>query len=150
MGCARLARACWGDIEVRYPLTAIAGLDGEAIAALKGAGIRSAGSLLENTRTAPQRKQLAGRTGIDPRKLLCWANLADRMRVKGISKEYAELLSAAGVETVKDLKVRNPANLAKAMASANKARRLVRLLPSERVVTRWIENAKELPLKIRY
>ncbi len=135
---------------MRYPLTAIAGLDAEAVAALKGAGIRSAGGLLENTRTATQRKQLAGRTGIDPRKLLCWANLADRMRVKGISKEYAELLSAAGVETVKDLKVRNPANLAKAMASANKARKLVRLLPSERVVTRWIENAKELPLKIRY
>jgi Domain of unknown function (DUF4332) len=135
---------------VRYPLTAIAGLEDDALVALKAAGIRSTGSLLENTRTAAQRKQLAATTGLDPRKLLCWANLADRMRVKGISKEYAELLSAAGVETVKDLKVRNPANLAKAMASANKARKLVRLLPSERVVTRWIENAKELPLKIRY
>jgi hypothetical protein len=135
---------------VRYPLTAIAGLDGDAIAALRGAGIRSTGSLLENTRTAAQRKQLAGKTGLDTKQLLCWANLADRMRVKGISKEYAELLSAAGVETVKDLKVRNPANLAKAMAGANKARKLVRLLPSERVVTRWIECARELPLKIRY
>lgn len=135
---------------MRYPLTAISGLDGEAIAALKAAGVRSAGSLLENTRTATQRRQLAERTGLDPKKLLCWANLADRMRVKGISKEYAELLSAAGVETVKDLKVRNPANLAKAMASANKARKLVRLLPSERVVGRWIANAKDLPLKITY
>jgi hypothetical protein len=135
---------------VRYPLTAIAGLDGDAIAALKRAGIRSAGALLDNTRTATQRKQLAEKTGLDPKKLLCWANLADRMRVKGISKEYAELLSAAGVETVKDLKVRNPANLARAMASANKTRKVVRLLPSERVVTRWIANAKDLPLKITY
>jgi hypothetical protein len=135
---------------VRYPLTAIAGLDAVSIAALKAAGIRSTGGLLENTRTAAQRKQLAGKAGLDPKKLLCWANLADRMRVKGISKEYAELLSAAGVETVKDLKVRNPANLAQAMASANKARKLVRLLPSERVVTRWIASAKELPLKISY
>lgn len=135
---------------MRYPLTAIAGVDADAIAALKAAGIRSAGSLLEKTRTASQRKQLAERTGLDPKKLLCWANLADRMRVKGISKEYAELLAAAGVETVKDLKVRNPANLAKAMASANRARKLVRLLPSERVVTRWIESAKDLPLKISY
>ena len=135
---------------MRYPLTAIAGLDAASIAALKAAGIRSTGSLLENTRTAVQRKQLAAKAGLDPKKLLCWANLADRMRVKGISKEYAELLSAAGVETVKDLKVRNPANLAQAMASANKARKLVRLLPSERVVTRWIASAKELPLKITY
>lgn len=135
---------------MRYPLTAIAGLDAETIAALKSAGIRSTGSLLDNTRTATQRKQLAEKTGLDPKKLLCLANRADRMRVKGVSKEYAELLSAAGVETVKDLKVRNPGNLAQAMASANKARKLVRLLPSERVVTRWIANAKELPLKITY
>ena len=72
------------------------------------------------------------------------------MRIKGISKEYAELLQAAGVDTVKELKYRNPANLAQAMADANKKRKMVRLLPSEKVVERWIENAKKLPLKITY
>jgi hypothetical protein len=135
---------------MRYPLTTVADIDGETLAVLKAAGIRSTGSLLENTRTLAQRKQLAVKTGLDPRKLLGWANLADRMRVKGISKEYAELLAAAGVDTVKDLKVRNPANLAKCMAAANKARKLVRLLPSETMVARWIENARDLPLKIKY
>ena len=54
--------------------------------------------------------------------MLCWANVADRMRIKGISKEYAELLQAAGVDTVKELKYRNPLNLAKAMADATRAR----------------------------
>ena len=72
------------------------------------------------------------------------------MRVKGISKEYAALLCAAGVDTVKELKFRNPANLANAMADANKKRKLVRLLPSEKVVARWIECAKKLELKIKY
>ena len=72
------------------------------------------------------------------------------MRIKGISKEYAELLQAAGVDTVKELKYRNPANLAQAMAEANKKRKLVRLLPSEKVVARWIDHAKKLPLKITY
>jgi hypothetical protein len=133
-----------------YPLNSIDAIDGEALAALKAAGIRSTASLLENTRTLAQRKQLAATTGIDPRTLLCWANRADRMRVKGICTEYAELLEAAGVDTVKDLKVRNPANLAKRMAEANKERKLVRLVPSERMVARWIESAKELPLKIKY
>ncbi len=66
------------------------------------------------------------------------------MRVKGVSKEYAELLGAAGVDTVKELKVRNPGNLAQAMATANRQRKLVRLLPSERVVARWIDNARGL------
>ncbi len=67
-----------------------------------------------------------------------------------LSKEYAELLFAAGVCTVKELKYRNPAKLAQAMADANKKRKMVRLLPSEKVVCRWIENAKKLPIKISY
>ena len=133
-----------------YPLTAIPDIDPEVLSVLRKAGIRSTGSLLEKTRTGRQRKLLAEQTGLDSRQLLCWANLADRMRVKGVSTEYAELLSAAGVDTVKELKVRNPANLAKAMADANKRRKVVRLLPSESVVARWIDSAKELPLKIRY
>jgi hypothetical protein len=36
------------------------------------------------------------------------------------------------------------------MAEANTKRKLVRLLPSEKSVVRWIELAKKLPLKISY
>ncbi|HET9717735.1 MAG TPA: DUF4332 domain-containing protein [Pseudolabrys sp.] len=133
-----------------YPITDIEGIDDNVAAILKSAGIRSTNSLLEAARTVKGRKLLAEKTGFDEKQLLCWANVADRMRIKGISREYAELLQAAGVDTVKELKYRNPANLAKAMAEANKRRKLVRLLPSEKVVKRWIENARLLPLKITY
>jgi predicted flap endonuclease-1-like 5' DNA nuclease len=133
-----------------YPITDIGGIDGEAARTFKSVGIRSTGRLLEAARTVKGRKALAEKTCFDEKLLLCWANGADRMRIKGISKEYAELLHAAGVDTVKDLKYRNPANLAKAMAEANKKRKIVRLLPSEKVVGRWIEHAKKLPLKITY
>jgi len=133
-----------------YPITDIDGIDGEAAVVLKSVGIRSTERLLEAARTVRGRKALAGKTGFDEKQLLCWANVADRMRIKGIRKEYAELLQAAGVDTVKELKYRNPLNLAKAMADANKRRKLVRLLPSERVVARWIDHAKKLPLKISY
>jgi hypothetical protein len=133
-----------------YPITDIDGVDGDVASVLKSAGIRSTDGLLEAARTVKGRKILSEKTGFDEKRLLCWANVADRMRIKGISKEYADLLQAAGVDTVKELKYRNPSNLAKAMADANKKRRLVRLLPSEKVVKRWIENAKLLPLKITY
>jgi len=133
-----------------YPITDLPDIDDGVAAVLKPHGIRSTASLLERTCTLKQRRALAEKTGLDPRQLLCWANGADRMRVKGVSKEYAELLAAAGVDTVKELKVRNPAKLAQAMAEANKKRKLVRLLPSERAVARWIENARSLPLKIKY
>ena len=133
-----------------YPITDIDGIDGEAAEILKSVGIRSTERLLDRARTVRGRKMLAMKTGFDEKRLLCWANVADRMRVKGIRKEYAELLQAAGVDTVKDLKYRNPANLANAMAEANKKRKMVRLLPSEKVVGNWIENAKKLQLKISY
>jgi len=133
-----------------YPITAIEGIDEDAASVLKSVGIRSTGRLLEAASTVKGRKSLSIKTGFDEKQLLCWANVADRMRVKGISREYAELLQAAGVDTVKELKYRNPANLAKAMAEANRKRKMVRLLPSEKVVERWITHAKILPLKITY
>ena len=133
-----------------YPITDIDGIDREVAAILKTVRIRSTERLLEAARTMKGRKDLAIKTGFDEKQLLCWANVADRMRVKGIRKEYAELLQAAGVDTVKELKYRNPANLAKAMAEANKKRKLVRQLPSEKVVKRWIEHAQKLQLKITY
>jgi hypothetical protein len=76
--------------------------------------------------------------------------MADRMRIKGVGEDYATLLQAAGVDTVKELKYRNPARLAKAIAEANAKRKLVGVLPSDRAVVRWIEHAKRLPLKITY
>jgi predicted RecB family nuclease len=133
-----------------YPITDIDGIDGEAAAILKMVGIRSTGRLLEAARSVRGRKMLAIKTGFEEKQLLCWANVADRMRVKGIRKEYAELLQAAGVDTVKDLKYRNPGNLAKAMAEANRKRKMVIMLPSQKVVGNWIKNAKTLELMIRY
>jgi hypothetical protein len=133
-----------------YPITDIEGVDGEAATILKSVGIRSTEALLDCAHSLKCRKSLAARTGLDEKSLLCWANVADRMRIKGVSREYAELLRAAGVDTVKELKCRNPANLAKAMAEANNKRKRVRFLPSEKVVARWIDHAKRLPLKISY
>ena len=133
-----------------YPITDIEGISGEAAATLKSVGIRSTERLLKEARTVKGRKALAEKTGFNEKQLLCWANVADRMRIRGISREYAELLQAAGVDTVKELKYRNPGKLAKAMADANRKRKMVRLLPSEKVVGRWIASAQDLPLMISY
>jgi len=133
-----------------YPITDIDGIEPEIAGKLKSVGIRTTTKLLEAARSPKGRRLLAEKTGFDEKKILCWANLADKMRIKGIGEEYAELLQAAGVDTVKELKYRNPSNLAKAMAAANRRQKLVRLLPSEKAVLRWIEHAKKLPLKITY
>ena len=133
-----------------YPITDIQGIDGQAAAALKSAGIRSTGALLDKASTVKGRKLLAEKTCFDDEQLLCWANGADRMRVKGVSKEYATLLKYAGVDTVKELAHRNAKNLTAAMHKVNDEHQIVRFLPSEKVVERWIEHAKTLPLMISY
>jgi hypothetical protein len=117
---------------------------------LRSAGIRTAARFLEEAQSAKGRLALAEKTEIDPKVLLHWANLIDRMRVKGIGQDYAELLEVVGVVTVNQLKYRSPANLAKAMKKANDQRKLVNVLPSALMVGRWIENARKLPLKISY
>jgi predicted flap endonuclease-1-like 5' DNA nuclease len=133
-----------------YPITDSAGIGPEVAATLRSFGIRTTAKLLDEARTPRARQRLASKTGIDEKRILRWANMADRMRIKGVGEDYAELLQAAGVDTVKELKYRNPAKLAKAMAEANARRKLVRVLPSDRAVERWIEHAKRLQLKISY
>jgi predicted RecB family nuclease len=117
---------------------------------LKKVGIRTTEKLLENAKSLRGRQKLAEETDIDERQLLRVANLIDRMRIKGVGQEYSELLEAVGVATVKELRYRNPARLAQAMAQANAKRKLVRVLPSEHTVERWIDYAKKLPVKISY
>jgi predicted flap endonuclease-1-like 5' DNA nuclease len=133
-----------------YPIADLDGVAPEIADTLRSVGIRTTRKLLEKARSSSGRKILAERTGIAEKEILRWANLADRMRIKGVGEDYAELLKAAGVHTVRELKYRNPANLAKAMAMANKQHKLVELLPSEKAVVRWIAHAKTLPLKISY
>ena len=133
-----------------YAIADLAVIEPEAAASLKQAGIRTTAKLLENAKDAKGRRKLAEKTGLPEKNILCWANLSDKMRIKGVGEDYANLLQAAGVDTVKELKYRIPERLAKAMAEANVRRKLVRVLPSDRAVVRWIDQAKKLPLKISY
>jgi predicted flap endonuclease-1-like 5' DNA nuclease len=117
---------------------------------MKNVGIRTTEKLLETAKSLKGRQMLSAKTEIDQEQLLRVANFIDRMRIKGVGQEYAELLEAAGVVTIKELRYRNPARLAEAMAKANVNRKLVRVLPSEHTVERWIDHAKKLPVKISY
>lgn len=133
-----------------YPIRDIDGIDEATARILRKAGIRTTEKLLEAAKDTKGRKALAEMTGLDEKFLLRCANAADRMRVKGLGKGNATLMHAAGVDTVRELKHRNPERLAHAMALANKRRRLVKFAPNEMAVRRWIEEARTLPIKISY
>jgi len=108
------------------------------------AGVQTTGRLLELGGTSKGRNELSELTGISSAVILKWCNQADLMRVKGIGRQYAELLEAAGVDTVKELRHRNPENLAAALEAVNEEKRLARALPVVSVVRSWVERAKTL------
>jgi len=136
--------------SMTYSISKIDGLGSQAQAKLKAEGIRTTAALLEQASTVKARKALSAKTGISEQQLLAWANIADCMRIKGMGNAKAELLRAAGVNTVREFALRNPERLAQAMKDANDKRKLVRVLPSEKSVARLIQNARKLPLKISY
>ena len=133
-----------------YSITDIRAIAPDTAAILKSDGIRTTVSLLRSGKTPKQRVKIATMIGTDEKRVLDWVTAADRMRIRGVGWEYSELLRAAGVKTVNELKFRNPRKLVQAMMAVNAKRKLVRLLPSESTVTRWIDSAKKLPPIIRY
>jgi predicted flap endonuclease-1-like 5' DNA nuclease len=111
---------------------------------LRAAGIRTCESLLKNGGTKAGRTKIAADSGIDAKRILAWVNYSDLMRIKGVGSEYSQLLEVAGVDTVKELKMRRPDNLAAKMLEVNAKKKLVRRPPSEKEVTRWVAQAKKL------
>jgi predicted flap endonuclease-1-like 5' DNA nuclease len=117
---------------------------------LRSAGVRSTGALLKRGSTPKGRAELAAATGFSSHQILEWANRADLMRVRGVGEEYSDLLEAAGVDTVKELRNRNAKNLTEAMANTNAKKKLVRRIPSQSMVERWVAHAKTLPPTMTY
>lgn len=133
-----------------YKIIDIEGI-GEAYAAkLQEAGINTTEELLAKAATPKGRATLAEETGISPKLILKWANHADLFRIKGIAGQFAELLEAAGVDTVKEFRHRVAANLQPKLQATNDERHLCKRVPSVAELERMIEQAKELEPAISY
>jgi predicted flap endonuclease-1-like 5' DNA nuclease len=117
---------------------------------LAAANITTTADLLKNGATRKGRKELADRTGISTKLVLKWVNKADLMRIKGVGEEYSDLLEAAGVDTVRELSIRNAENLYKKIVEVNESKKLVRQTPSATAVAAWVEYAKGLEPIVTY
>lgn len=133
-----------------YKIEEIEGIGPTYGGKLKAAGIDTTDKLLDACADPKGRKATEEKTGIDVSRLLKWANMADLMRISGVGEEYSELLEAAGVDTVKELRTRNAANLAAKMAEVNETKKLTRQVPGESTVAKWVEQAKGLAPKMTY
>lgn len=117
---------------------------------LIAAGIVKASQLLAQCAAPAGRKALAEQTGISDKLILRWANHCDLFRIHGVGPQFAELLEAAGVDTVKELKHRVPANLTAKLNEVNEKKHLVRRVPAEKEVVKMVEEAKTLEAVMTY
>ena len=117
---------------------------------LKEAGIRSVEKLLDFCGEKKNRDDLAKKTGISEKLILTWTNHADLFRIKGVGGQYAELLEAAGVDSVIELAQRKPHNLYQKMKETSEMKHLVNRIPTETMVKHWVDESSKLPRKVNH
>lgn len=102
-----------------YKIEEIEGIGPVMAEKLAKAEIKTTNDLLDTCSDKKGRSSTSELTGCSTTQLLKWVNMADLMRISGVGQEFSELLEAAGVDTVKELRNRNAANLTAAMISTN-------------------------------
>jgi len=117
---------------------------------LSKAGVLTVEGLLTMGASRGGRKDIADESGIDEGKILNWVNKADLFRIKGIGPQFSELLEAAGVDTVKELRNRNAENLYAKLVEVQAEKKITRAVPALKQVTNFVEQAKNLPPVITY
>ncbi|MBR1631635.1 MAG: DUF4332 domain-containing protein [Paludibacteraceae bacterium] len=113
-------------------------------------GINKASELLEKCAKPAGRKALAAETGISDKLILKWANHCDLYLINGVGPQFAELLEASGVDTVKEFGHRVAANLAAKMQEVNAEKKLTRRVPTANELQKMIDQAKEMEPVMSY
>lgn len=117
---------------------------------LSTAGVLTVENLLEKGASRAGRKAIAEESGVDEGKILNWVNKADLFRIKGIGPQFSELLEAAGVDTVKELRNRNAENLHAKLVEVQAEKKITRAVPALKQVVKFIDQAKNLPPVVTY
>ncbi len=133
-----------------YKIIDIEGVGNAYAEKLIAAGIKDTDSILEKCCKPAGRKALEQETGISGKLILKWTNHADLMRINGVGPQFSELLEAAGVDTVKELRNRVPENLHKKLNEVNEAKNLVNRVPALVEVEKMVAQAKDLPPMMEY
>jgi hypothetical protein len=139
--------------ERRFHMARIVDTEGigpATVEKLREVGVHSTSTLLKRGGNAKGRKKLAYAINIEEAKILKWVNHADLFRVRGLGSEYSDLLEAAGVDTVPELRQRNAGALYETLVKTNESKRLIHKLPTAEQVAGWVEEAKSLPRVIEY
>jgi len=129
-----------------YGIQTLEGIGPQTGDLFRGYGVASVGDYLRKLYTPELREKAAKDLDILVKPLHGWASMSDLLRVEGIDHQYAELTSAAGIETVQDLAASDADELAARMDSVNNAGKqlIAPTSPSASEVAGWIAKAKTM------
>lgn len=133
-----------------YPVIDIEGIGPTYAEKLNHIGIKTTGDLLEKGSAKRGREHIAHDTGIPESLILTWVNHCDLMRIKGIAAQFAELLEAAGVDSVKEFGHRNAENLHNKLVETNDKFGLSGRVPSPETLAEMIAEAKTMEGKVTH
>lgn len=131
-------------------LSQVEGIGNHYLGKLNAINLYWMSELLDQGKTKKGRVEIAEKSGLNETLILRWVNHIDLMRVKGVDPDFAELLEAAGVDSVPELARRNAENLTAKTTEVNKAKHLANREPTLQEVSSWIQQAKELPRVVTY
>ncbi len=120
---------------------------------LRAAGIAWVRELLARGADPEGRLQIVAQTGLKAELILTWVNAADLLRVDGVTPDWAELLEASGVDTVKELRNRVPENLLQKLTETNPhgpGGRYAPTLPELDEVASWVAQAKGMRPRVTH
>ena len=135
---------------MKYKIIDVEGIGPVYAEKLMAAGIDTDDKLLEKCCKPAGRKALAEETGISEKLILTWTNHTDLMRINGVGPQFAELLEAAGVDTVKEFRHRVAENLQPKLEEVNVAKNICNRVPVVTELQKMIDQAKELPPMMEY
>lgn len=111
---------------------------------LEKEGILTTEALLEKGAAQAGRTALAASTEIEEKRIMTFVSRADFMRIKGVGRQFSELLQNVDIHTVDQLAAASADDVNAAMTKVNDVKKLTKVVPSVKQIQGFIDVAKGL------
>ncbi len=123
------------------PLHELGILTSEQIEMFRRLGIETTSQLLDHAHDDTSREAMLQQATLDADELKRLAEVADLLRVPGITSHSANLLQAAGIHSIAELADKKAYPLALELKRVNAEKQLLSTTPGAAIISQWIDTA---------
>lgn len=130
------------------PLGDLSDLSSQQLELFRRLGIETTEQLLNHIERNGGKSSLLAQTGMTEKELTRLAEIADLLRIPGISSPIANLLQASGIRSVADMAGKQAYRLALKLKRVNAERQLLSTAPGASIIGLWINAATMIERRI--